>query len=253
MGKAFIVSMVSPDSSVSMFSYFTKWLNATPLGTYLIEREQRWFDTIVADIFGYKAIQIQLSQIDFLRENRIPSHVYLAEETGGSLQACAHALPFANQSVDLLLLPHVLDFTLYPQEVLREAHRVLMPEGRLLITGFNPCSLWIWRRIFKRDLWRSNQITLPRLKDWLILLGFESMQGEYFGYTLPLQHPQWLEMTEWMDAVGNRWWPLLGSVYCLDMIKRVHGMHMLTPQWNMAPIKNAVPLRDVSCKVNRYE
>lgn len=236
-----------------MFSHFIQWINNTPLGAYLVEHEQRWFDAVVNDIFGYKAIQIQLPHIDFLRASRIPWCASLTEEKGGTLKACAYALPFANQSIDLLLLPHTLDFTPYPQEVLREAYRVLMPEGRLLITGFNPCSLWVWRRFFKRDLWRSHQISLSHLKDWLNLLGFESMQGEYFGYTLPVQNTQWLKMTEWMNTVGNRWWPLLGSVYCLDMVKRTQGIHMLTPQWKMTGMKNATHLKDASCKVNRYE
>lgn len=245
--------MIFSPLSTSHFANFSTWLHSTALGAYLIEHEQRWFDAVGSDIFGYKALQIQLPQIDFLTENRIAWHLYMAEEKGSTVKACAYALPFANQSLDLVLLPHVLDFTPYPQEVLREAYRVLIPEGRLLITGFNPCSLWVGRRLFKRDPWRSNQISLPRLKDWLTLLGFESMQGAYFGYTLPVQNTKWLKMTEWMNTVGNRWWPLLGSVYCLDMVKRTQGMHMLTPQWKMTGMKNAVPLRDASCKVNRYE
>lgn len=238
----------------AQFAHFTRWLHSTPLGEYVLTYEQAWFDSVTADIFGYQAMQLQLSQINFLRANRIPSHIFASEEDKAEMRCCPYALPIANQSLDLLILPHGLDFTTYPQEVLREAYRVLVPEGRLLITGFNPYSLWLWRYLFKRDPWQTNRLTLPRLKDWLTLLGFESMQGGYLGYTLPVQDAKWLTATRWMDAVGDRWWPLAGSIYCLDMIKRIQGMRMIMPAWREAiQVKNAVAASKASCKVSGHE
>ena len=231
---------------------FATWLDTTPLGAYTARNEQAWLDAVSADIFGYKAMQLQLPQYDFLRENRIPWRICAAEEVGGAIQCLPHALPIASQSIDLLVLPHVLDFAKYPQEVLREARRILMPEGRLLITGFNPWSLWACRRVCECDAWKSNWITLPRLKDWLLLMGFESMQGGYLGYTFPLQNAKWLEHTQWLNSVGDRWWPAAGSVYCLDMIKRVRGMRVIIPQWaSERSTVNTVALRDAPCNVNK--
>ena len=51
-------------------------------------------------------------------------------------------LPFEAQSVDLIVMPHTLEFTSDPHRLLREAERVLMPEGQLIILGFNSLSLW---------------------------------------------------------------------------------------------------------------
>ena len=51
-------------------------------------------------------------------------------------------LPFEAQSVDLIVMPHTLEFTRDPHRLLREAERVLMPEGQLIILGFNSLSLW---------------------------------------------------------------------------------------------------------------
>ena len=239
---------------ISRFASFTTWLHSTPLGKNVLTLEQAWFDSVTVDIFGYQAMQLQFSKTNFLRASRIPSHIFASEEDKADMRCCLYALPIASQSLDLLVLPHGLDFTSYPQQVLREAYRVLVPEGRLLITGFNPYSLWIWRYLFKRDPWQTNRLTLPRLKDWLALLDFESMQGGYLGYTFPLQNARWLEKSKWLDKAGDRWWPLFGSIYCLDMVKRVHGMRMIMPGWKeIMPVKNAIVTSDVSCKVNRYE
>ena len=224
-------------------------MNTTPLGAYIMQAEQMWFDTVSVDIFGYKAMQLQLPHRDFLRQSRIPWRICAAEEAGGTMQCLSHALPVASQSLDLLALPHVLDFARYPQEVLREAERVLIPEGRLLITGFNPWSLWAWRRIGRCDPWQSNWLTLPRLKDWLSLMGFESRQGSYFGYTFPLQHAKWMACGQWLNKAGDRWWPAAGSVYCLDMIKRRYGMKMIRPRWRSITAPGRVATtRDISCK-----
>ena len=87
-----------------------------------------------------------------------------------------HWLPFAENGVDLIVLPHVLEFTDEPHQLLREVHRVIRPEGHLIIAGFNPFSLFGAKRYFGREQtmpWTGNFIALYRLKDWLSLLGFE--------------------------------------------------------------------------------
>ena len=114
----------------------------TPLGQHLLFREQRYFDHAVSDVFGFNAVQVGLPEIDFLRNSRIPLRVTCAVETPAQVRADPMFLPFESQSLDLLLLPHVLEFSSNPHQVLREAERVLRPEGRLVLAGFNPRSLW---------------------------------------------------------------------------------------------------------------
>lgn len=244
------MNIPTPPVTSSRFSRFSSWLESTPLGASLLSGEKEWFDCVSTDIFGYKAIQLQLPHIDLLRASRIPWRICVAEEAGGALRCEPHALPIQTQSLDLLALPHVLDFAEHPQAVLREVERVLMPEGRLLITGFNPWSLWAWRRFCKRDPWRANRLTLPRLKDWLALMGFEAMQGNYLQYTWPAQNAKWLMYTRWLNDAGDRWWPAAGAVYCLDVVKRVRGMRIITPRWKKAPV-STVPASDASYKANK--
>ncbi|MDF6651835.1 class I SAM-dependent methyltransferase, partial [Escherichia coli] len=153
------------------------WLSSPP-GQDGLRWEQAQFDRTVADIFGYHALQLGHLGVGSLRVNRIPLSARVVDDIdptapietldpidGNPAESAdtadadpdantpqRHAtprvicrydeLPFASQRIDLVALPHLLEFTDDPHEVLRAVARVLMPEGRLVITGFNPLSLW---------------------------------------------------------------------------------------------------------------
>ncbi|HXF46021.1 MAG TPA: class I SAM-dependent methyltransferase [Burkholderiaceae bacterium] len=215
-----------------------------PAGRYLLAWEQRQYDAAVADIFGYHALQLGLPELDALRENRMPLRFcasdrllpelnVMAGQTQVMVIAHFEELPFASQSIDLVVMPHVLEFADEPHQVLREVERVLVPEGQIVITGFNPASLWGARQYLARlgatpFLPRAGQfIGLPRLKDWLKLLSFEVNRGRFGCYVPSCRTEQWLARWSFMEKAGDRWWPVLGSVYMLTAVKRVRGMRLV--------------------------
>ena len=212
-----------------------EWLT-TPLGRYLIQREQAYYDREVADIFGFNALQLGLPQCDLLRNNRMPLRLCAAREDTARLRADPGFLPVASQSIDLVLLPHVLEFSDHPHQILRETERILMPEGQLIISGFNPFSLWGMARHlpgFRDALPRNRKfISLLRIKDWLELLGLEVVAGRMCCYAPPVQREAWLQRFHFMEAAGDRWWALAGGVYFLRAHKRVHSMRLITPTWS---------------------
>src|SRR5687768_566200 len=110
---------------------------ATPLGEYLLAREREYLDEVTPDIFGFHALQLGLPGIDLLGESRITHRLRVAAVAGGDVLANSHELPFATQSIDLVVLPHALEFAAEPHAILREVDRVMMPEGRIIIVGFN--------------------------------------------------------------------------------------------------------------------
>lgn len=236
----------------------TGWLE-TPAGRYLLEWEQRYLDQVVADLFGFHALQLGLNQLDALRANRMP-HRWIASESARvplqasapgsdspmsraavSLQCAFDALPFDNQSLDLVVLPHTLELANDPHLALREVERVLVPEGRVVIVGFNPASLWGARQRMgqlKRRMWprTSAPLFMPnegeffsyrRLRDWLRLLSFEVEAGRFGCYLPPLVSEKWLSRFNWMERVGERWWPVFGALYCVVAVKRVRGMRLV--------------------------
>src|SRR3972149_5557623 len=173
-------------------STLSDWF-ATPKGEYVLRWERAQFDSAVEDVFGFNAVQIGLPQFDLLRQNRIALRTRLGADPASDLVADSGALPLASGSIDLVVLPHVLEFSVDPHRILREAARVLMPEGQIVISGFNPLSLWGLQRALgpgrNEFPWCGRFIGLVRLKDWLQLLGFE-LNGGRFGCYAPPISPQ---------------------------------------------------------------
>lgn len=211
-----------------------QWM-LTPPGDYVMRWEQERFDALVADIFGFNALQIGLCGADFLRANRMPLRLHCDIAESVSVRADAQHLPFAAACLDLVVLPHTLEFAANPHQVLREVERVLVPEGQVVITGFNPYSLWgLRRRLSPRHAglpWQGNYISVLRLKDWLKLLGFETQLGSFGCYAPAVSQQKWLHRWRFMEPAGGRWWPIAGAVYMLQAIKRVHGMRLIMPAW----------------------
>ncbi len=217
-------------------SALSDWF-VTPLGQYVIDAEQSYFDKEVADVFGFNAFQIGLPEHDFLRANRMPFRCVTARGGEVSFAADSGALPIRSGVADLIILPHAIEFSDNPHQVLREVQRVLMPEGHVMLSGFNPWSLWGARRLATLSPgypWRGQFVSLARIRDWLALLGFEVAAGRMGCYVPPIASNKWRARFDFMDKAGDRWWPFVGGVYFLHGIKRVQGMRLITPKWKAA-------------------
>ena len=238
-----------------------RWLQTAP-GLCLLQWEQMQLDRAVSDVFGYHALQLGLPQLEGLRANRMP-HRWVANDAlewpqvqllpqpddpsistlppDTRLALCCDfdALPFPAQSLDLVVLPHTLEQAGDPHQTLREVERVLVPEGRVMILGFNPTSLWGLRQRAgraRRAFGIGGGMFLPRageflnywrLRDWLRLLGFEVEGGRFGCYRPPFASTRWLERSAWIESIGERWWPVLGGAYYLVAVKRVRGMRLV--------------------------
>ena len=228
----------------------------TPPGQYLLDWERRCFEEGVADIFGYHSLQLGLPVLDTLAANRMPHHWRAVDTTlpawGGvaaSLRTDFTALPFAPASLDLVTLPHTLELSLDPHATLREVERVLVPEGRVVLSCINPVSLWglAQRRARLYQRLGGGRLYLPeagefigywRLRDWLRLLGFEVESVRFGCYRPAVRGQRALDRMAWMERLGDRWWPILGAAYFIVAIKRVHGMRLLSPSWKSVPVRS---------------
>ena len=218
-----------------------EWFKS-PLCQYLLNLEYGYINPVVMDTFGFYAIQMGNFDIDFLDHSRIPNKFSL-NSNHADLMASNEALPFEEASVDLIIAPHILEQMAEPYELLKEIHRVLMPEGRLIISGFNPMSLWGIKRLLSFDIdypWNTKFIPLSKIKEWLPIIGLEMVEGKMGCYVPPIQQSSWLKKLHTMEKLGDRWWPMLGGFYFLVIQKRVHGMTPIRPLWKKKLIKTPV-------------
>jgi len=215
------------------------WLETT-LGIHLLQLEQQKYDARVGDIFGFNAVQIGLPQINLLQNSRIPN-LFHADTRAGELHCESDYLPFAENCIDLLCLPHALEFSDNPHQTLREAWRVLVPDGYLLLTGFNPLSTWGIKNVFSKDglyPWHGHFFTLSRIKDWLALLGLEFVEAHFCCYEPPINDEKWLKRFLFCEKMGSKWWPMMGGLYFIVAKKRVVNMTLLKPNWKNNSLKS---------------
>lgn len=171
-----------------------------------------YFDTIESDVQ--------------YRIDDVPAGV----RNGVNVVADAEWLPFAANSIDLLVLSHVLEFSREPHNVLREISQCVVPEGVVVIVGFNPHSMLGVRKkllgVHNSFLKEAKLYSVLRVRDWMSLLGFDSLAGEYVFFRPPMEQASRLEQLKRFEIVGSRWWPGLGSVYVLVFRKKELGIRM---------------------------
>ncbi|MGK2915521.1 MAG: class I SAM-dependent methyltransferase [Porticoccaceae bacterium] len=158
------------------------WL-ATPAGRHLIDKQQASCREHLAGLGGYRLAQLGISPECGLLDNFDQLHKFslFPESTPGISAICDFdALPLPAESIDIVLLHHALDFSPNPHQVLKEAARVVIPGGHIVLFGFNPLS-WTgiakWAAIFLSDhmIWRHHSLRAVRVTDWLQLLGFQPL------------------------------------------------------------------------------
>lgn len=221
----------------------SEWF-ASPLGQQMLAKERSLCDQILPDMFGYHLIQMGYGKPHWLCESSPIHHrVYVSEKQTTKdmpmLVSGLDDLALATDSVDVALLHHSLDFALYPQRVLREVSRVVIPGGKIVIVGFNPWSLWgIWRLAKSQSPkvpWCARFLSPYRLSDWLNVLDLhlDGLESTHFG--LPTTRSSVQSIDSWLNNLGQRWWDHLGAVYVLVATKRVSRLIPVRPR--MIPAK----------------
>lgn len=212
------------------------------LGSGLLSLEHAHLDQSLNNLFGYHILQLgNLNNISLLSHSRISHKVvvdFFRDNDPASitnLVSDSESFPIESESMDVVVLPHTLEFETTPHQVLREANRVLIGEGHLIIIGFNPWSLWgLWRLFLAwrdRPPWNGKFIALPRIKDWLSLLDFELISTEHFYFRPPLKNQKFLQRLLFMEKAGKYLCPFLGGVYIVVAKKRVAPLTPIKLQW----------------------
>jgi SAM-dependent methyltransferase len=203
----------------------------TDLGRAVLAAETHLIERSLTNCFGYHLLQLGIdSSLDFYRDCRVqrcfkagpvrPAPA-ASDRHAAFVQCNLEELPFETDSLDVVVAHHVLEFAADPHAMLRELYRVAVPEGRVLIVGFNPWSLLGARMVMGRwkskSVWRNHWLSASRMHDWLQLLGFAVERTE-FGFHRPPLHraAHWAgEHAPWARHLPG------GGIYLITAIKQV--------------------------------
>lgn len=204
----------------------------TPLAQNVLVQEQAVIQTLAQYFYGYCQLQVGVEQ------KLLPSVAHTCQQKimacSADLEGYGEALPFKSHSLETLLLSHVLEFSIEPHQVLREAERVLVADGNLVLCCFNPWSLWGLRRICslqKNVPWHGHFFTQTRIKDWLALLNFEIVATEKYLFRPPVSSEVWFGRLNLMERWGKRLWPIFAGATILVATKRTIPLTPVTKRW----------------------
>ena len=199
------------------FDKLQHWLLHTPLGRDILRTERIFFHQNVGTLFGNYSLQIGLNQINFLHGNKIPNHYTLDVDLISDLRF----LPIASNSIDLIVCPHVLEFTNNYHYILQEFSRILTPQGKLIITCFNRYS---WFGLLKGRIpliKKANLISLDKLSSQLQTLNLRIEGGKFFSYCPPFAKAKTLKKYNWLNKIGDRWLPTFANCFTIIASKEV--------------------------------
>jgi SAM-dependent methyltransferase len=214
----------------------------TELGQQLAMVEADLLAETLPNLFGYHLLQLgRLCSEDWLSSSRV-SHCAvmdfqppLVSTDERRLFGLPDQLPIQTDSVDVMILPHVLEFSLRPHAVLREAERVLIPEGHLVMLVLSPRSMWVlWRWLFgwrRKIPWCGRFLSPARIRDWMELLGFDVIQIQGYFYRPPVQSKHLMHRLGVLERLGRRIWPMLGAGNLIVARKRVVTVTPIRPRW----------------------
>lgn len=220
----------------------------TSLGATILCEMNTLLQDVLPDIFGYQGLQIgQLDPKSNLLEcSGLHKKLVLGASAGfagADLAGDALALPIASDTMNLVILPHTLDFCTDPHQVLREADRVLTRDGHLVIIGFNPWSLlglrhllFGWRATVP---WDGEFYSRRRMSDWLSLLNFRTLDDTSFFLRFPISSSRLLNKTRLMERAR----PMLGKlggVYIIHARKQSIPMTLARQKWGRRSATAAV-------------
>jgi len=221
--------------------HWNQWLSQQFLGKKVLETEEQQLSSMLERHFGKHALLIGVpSQHRLLQSTNIACHSLLSplvskEKIETYIESDFHELPILTGSIDLVILPHTLEFIDNPRQLLAEACRIIKPEGLIVINGFNPNSSWGLRHLFvkhkKSVPWGGNFTHPKKIKTWLKLADFQMEQHRYILYRPPMNYPKLYQKFHFLETIGSVCFPRWGGVYSIIARAKVIPLTPIRTKW----------------------
>lgn len=231
---------MKPALAFRQLHYPESW-RALPNGDIIKKSIEDFLSPWWQKLFGYHLLKLgALSTEIAIKNSPITNQINISNE-GSAVDVLGDIddLPFQAHSVDVCLLSHALEFSFDPHHVVREANRVIIPNGYLIITGFNPFSLVGLNRLLpyrrKKSPWNERFFSPMRIKDWLHLMGFEVLVDHRCIHSTLTGSVSTTTLDNRWHTFAKNYLPALGSVYIIVAKKRVLPLTPIKPKWQIRP------------------
>ena len=218
--------------------HWNQWLHQHQLGSAVMSAEKKLLAQLLNMHFGKHALLVGVpQQYSLLEATKIPCHTLVSpflahERQPGFIEGDLHEIPILTGSIDLVVLPHTLEYVDNPRQLIHEACRIVKPEGLIVVMGFNPYSLWGLRRLFSHHEvpWASSFQQAYHIKNWLRLAEFQIEEQTSMFYRPPVNSEKIFNKLEFLERVGNLL-HFFGGIYCITARAKVIPLTPIRMKW----------------------
>jgi SAM-dependent methyltransferase len=235
------------------------WLNKHP-GLSVLEAEQNILASLLSKNHGKNLLLIGAPSQYCLFKDAAPNYKVILSPLINKykhikyIECGFHELSILSGSVDTVILPHTLEFIDFPRQLLTEACRVIKPGGNIIIMGFNPCSLWGFKKGWGKNKmmpWSGHFIFPHIIKKWLNLLDFEFIRKDMLMFRPPLQNPKIFNKLKFLEWIGRKGNVFFGGIYAITAKAKVIPLTPIRLHWEqtLPRLSISVPgptMRDLS-------
>ncbi|MBA3660556.1 MAG: class I SAM-dependent methyltransferase [Gammaproteobacteria bacterium] len=230
--------------------HFNQWLLRDFLGARVIDAEKQRLTVMLDHHYGKHALLIGVpKERDLLHATHLPCNTLMSpffsqEPHILSVESGLQELPIYSGSIDLVLLPHTLEFLDNPRQLLAEACRIVKPEGLLVIAGFNPISMWGIKKMLVNKFaakgprkhhnsmpWNGNFIKASDVIRWLKLSDFIIEQHQTVLFRPPTTHEPLFQKLKFLESFGRICFPRWGAIYLLVARAKVIPLTPIKMKW----------------------
>jgi len=203
----------------------------TLAGQQALQQVDSLCEQYMSGIFGYYALEMGAlsGHTSIFEHSRVAFSASLGtNQEKNDILAVPEQLPLETDNIDLVVASHVLEASTDPHQVLREIDRILVPEGQLILIGFNPWSLMRSGTALRKKVDLPN---MSRVRDWFSLLDFEMLDLQYLGFRPGLQNKKLYQRLSWMESCGKMAWPMFSNLYVIHAKKQVIARRPYKTVW----------------------
>ena len=202
-------------------------------GKSLVDFEQKVIEKYLDQKFGYYSLQLGEHKSNLIKKAKI-KHQIIGCGKEKNVDLDAEWLPFAFDSIDLVLCLHSFEKARDPKKLMDELFRVTVSGGYVILCGFNPVSFAGLRKTVKFDNffpWNGSFLSISKVQNLLKGSGFTLRESKLAHYQ-PMIFDSKSSINDKLEMIGNRWLPLFGNIYFLVAEKVTVSKIPKKHKWN---------------------